>query len=104
MISLQAAVNNVALATKPPKHMRTKGKKSLAKVFNDERFLVACEKYKADPLDVLARVISDAHCGDVALEKRAEIALRSLKFLMPEKKAVEHTGKDGEPVRFIIES
>lgn len=85
--------------TKPPKHMRAK--KSLATVFNDVRFVEACNKRGADPLDTLARAIASE---EIDLEQRANLSLKALKFLMPEKKAIEHTGENGEPIRFIIES
>lgn len=92
------AVHATAMKTKPPR-----AKKSLAQAFNDERFMEACRKRGADPLDVIARIISDKYCGDIPLDKRGEIALRALKFVMAEKKAVEHTGADGGPVRHSVE-
>lgn len=96
--SVPAAVHAAAMKTKPPRK-----KKSLAQAFNDERFMEACRLRGADPLDVIARIISDKHCGEIPLEKRGDIALRALKFLMAEKKAVEHTGADGGPVRHSVE-
>lgn len=94
---------NKVFSTPPPKHVRMRGKESKAKAFNDERFIAACQKYKADPTDVLARIISDKHCGDISLLDRGQIALRALKFLMAEKKAVEHTGEGGGPIRHNVE-
>lgn len=95
--------HDVAIKTKPSAHMRRRGKPTKAQAFNEERFIAACKKYNADPTDVLARIISDEHCGDITLEKRGEIALRSLRFLMAEKKAVEHTGEGGGPIRAKVE-
>lgn len=102
MISVQEAIHNVATSTKPPKHMRTRGKKSFATVIDERRLLDAIAKRGADPCDVLARIISDDYCGEISLEKRGDVTLKVMKFLLAEKKAVEHTGKDGAPLQVIL--
>ena len=102
MISLQAAANNVALATKPPKHMRTKGNGKPGQEFNLERLSGLCKKYGIDPAEQAFKGLDPMLTPDLKDRDRTEIALKLMEYLYAKRKAVEVTGEDGGPVELVI--
>lgn len=97
---LPEAVRQAALKTKPPKHMRVRGNGKKGQVFNEERLIAACKKYGVDPLEVAARALQDG--VDLSAKERTDVALRLMKYLMPEKRAVEHSGEITERHVFAV--
>lgn len=98
--TLHKAVTQKALKTKPPKHMRTRGNGKKGQVFNEERLIAACKKYGVDPVEVAAKALSrDVELTD---KERTDVALRLMKYLMPEKRAVEHSGEVTERHVFAV--
>lgn len=99
MISLQAAVNNVALATKPPKHMRTKGNGKVGQKPSFERLVAVCEKRGFDPLEVVVQ-----GCMSLNLDEKSKVewSLKVMEYMYAKRKAVEVTGEDGGPVELVI--
>lgn len=78
--TLDRDVLNVALSTKPPKHMRASTSRAVS--FNKRRFYDACARRGADPVDILARIFSDdPEALAIPLDKRAELAIKALSWL-----------------------
>lgn len=97
--TLPPAVFARSLKTKPAKHLRQISPEVYAKAYNKKRFLEACAKRKADPVDVLARVFS-AEAEKIPLEKRADLALRALAWL--DKYDDEETQRETPRVEIVI--
>lgn len=87
-------ITNMQTGTPPPRPKPLKG-------FSEERFVAACRKRKADPLDVLALCISEE--GGLPLRMRGDFSARALRYLMAEKKAVEVRAPDGIQVHHQVE-
>lgn len=99
MISINEAVHNVRTATKPPKHMRTKGNGKPGQKFNIERLSDLCSKYGVDPAEVAVRGLT---AGELSDKERMDVALRLMKYMYAERKSVEVSGEDGGPVEMVI--
>ena len=98
----QEALHNIAMNTKPPKHMRTRGNGKPGQKFNIERLASLCEKYRIDPAEVAFKGLDPALTPDLNDGERAQIALRLMKYMYPERKSVEVTGEEGGPVELVV--
>lgn len=66
-------------------------------VHRKTRVELACEKAGVDPFEVMAEIAGDSEHPDRLIAAKA-----LSKFLEPEKKAVEVTGQDGEPIALKV--
>lgn len=98
-MNLQEAVHNVAIGTKPPKHMRTKGNGKPGQKPSFERLVEVCEKRGFDPLEV---VVSGCMSMGLDEKSRVEWSLKVMEYLYAKRKAVEVTGEDGGPVEVVV--
>lgn len=102
MISVQEAVHNVAISTKPPKHMRAKGNGKPGQKFNTERLAKLCEKYGMDPAEVAFQGLDPMRTPDLKDRDRIDIAAKLMEYMYAKRKAVEVSGEDGGPVELVV--
>lgn len=112
MPSFQEIIANIRNATPPPRHMTTGlSSDELAKVpkgINLDRLLDACEAAGRNPMEIIALALSDeardqrAETG-MTLKEQSKLSMQVIDKVIPDLKAVEHSGSEKKPVRFIIE-
>lgn len=99
MISINEAVHNVRTATKPPKHMRTRGNGKPGQKFNIERLTELAKQYNVDPAEVAFKGLQ---CGELSDKERMDIALKLMEYTYAKRKSVEIAGEDGGPVELVV--
>lgn len=76
---------------------------------NLDKLAEACERWRADVHDVIARALTDeareeAERTGMTLKAQSELAWKIVDKLEASKKAIEHSGSEKAPVRLIIEN
>lgn len=95
-------LSNVNTSTKPPRHMRVRGNGKPGQKFNIERLASLCDKYRIDPAEVAFKGLDPSLTPDLSDSDRAQIALRLMKYMYPERRAVEITGEEGGPLELVV--
>lgn len=93
------ALTNLRNATKPPKHMRTRGRGKPGQKFNIERLTELCHQYNVDPAEVAFKGLQH---GDLTDKERMDIALKLMEYTYAKRKSVEIAGEDGGPVELVV--
>lgn len=75
---------------------------------NLDRLAEACERYNVDIHNIIAESLTpemrDNKDSGMTVKVQSDLAWKIIDKLEASKKAVEHSGPDKQPVRFIIES
>lgn len=101
MISVSEALHNVAIAKKPPAHMKN-GNGKPGQKFSIERLERLCLQYGIDPAEIAVKGLDPLHAPDLKDKERIDIALRLMEYTYAKRKAVEVTGEDGGPVELVV--
>lgn len=91
-----------ALRTPPPAHMKRQSKRyKKGQTFNVERFAEICNEHQLDPAEAAVTLLQRP---DVELKdkEKLEAYIKLMEYLYSKRKAIEHTGKDGGPLKVEI--
>ena len=91
--SQHSAVIEKILATKPPKHIRTRGNGKPGQTFSMDRFVTLCNKWGLDPAEAALKLLQDPlESSDLKAKEKLDAYIKLMEYAYAKQRAVEHTG------------